>query len=300
MSTTRNDPILIPEPRWSGREQDLWPGAGMDGAFDMPGAAPDYGSLRGGWGQAGRCDVLKTIPLALHAQPIQALGASDAPDSRWYEVLLRLPGPCGRTRTPERFIAAAERCGAMPAIDRWVVRTSLCWLGDVGRDRGTRLSVNLSATSVERPGTVDFILRQLERSAVAPARACFELTETASIGDLGQARRTIAALRAEGCGFALDDFGSGAASFSYLKQFDADFLKIDAGFVRDLGHCELSRRIVSGLSELAVSLGMATIAEGVEERSMVADLVEAGVDFAQGFALGPVAALRELELGEPA
>lgn len=81
------------------------------------------------------------------------------------------------------------------------------------------------------------------------------------------------------------------------KQLDADFFQIDAGFVRGLGHCELSRRIVFGLPELAVGLGMTTIAESVEERSIVADLVGAGIDFAQGFALGPVAALQELEPG---
>ena len=128
---------------------------------------------------------------------------------------------------------------------------------------------------------------------VAP-KLCFELTETASIDRLSQARAFIEAVRALGCTVALDDFGSGLSSFAYLKNLPIDILKIDGMFVREIDRNPLDRAIVSAITDVARSQGKRTIAEWVESDAVKACLQEMGVDAVQGFAIHHPSPLREV------
>jgi EAL domain-containing protein (putative c-di-GMP-specific phosphodiesterase class I) len=121
---------------------------------------------------------------------------------------------------------------------------------------------------------------------VAPERICFEITETAAIGDLDAASHFIAALKVKGCRFALDDFGSGLSSFASLKTLPVDFLKIDGRYVKDMVDDPIDRAMVEAIQRIAQVMGMKTIAEWVEDEIVLERLKATGVDYAQGFALG--------------
>ena len=127
-----------------------------------------------------------------------------------------------------------------------------------------------------------------------PAKLCFELTETAAIGNMTRAREFIDEMRSRGCKIALDDFGSGMASFAYLKTLPVDVLKIDGVFVRDLANNEVDPVLVRSMCEVARSLGKTTVAEWVEDRALIDRLRELGVDQAQGYGIHEPCALSEL------
>jgi EAL domain-containing protein (putative c-di-GMP-specific phosphodiesterase class I) len=123
----------------------------------------------------------------------------------------------------------------------------------------------------------------LERFRVPPSSLCFEITETAAIANLSTARAFIHDLRKLGCAFALDDFGSGMSSFSYLKGLHVDYLKIDGAFVKDIVRDPVDRAIVHAINNVGHTLGIQTIAEYAESSEIIRILSQAGVEFAQGF-----------------
>jgi len=128
-----------------------------------------------------------------------------------------------------------------------------------------------------------FIRDQLERYHVSPKSLCFEITETTAIANLSAAREFIHDLRKLGCAFALDDFGSGMSSFSYLKSLRVDYLKIDGAFVKDIVHDTVDRAIVNAINIVGHTLGIKTIAEYAENNEIISLLTLIGVDSAQGF-----------------
>jgi EAL domain-containing protein (putative c-di-GMP-specific phosphodiesterase class I) len=176
----------------------------------------------------------------------------------------------------------------MPAIDRWVVRSTLRWLA--GRPAGPgpapHYNINLSGQSLSDDGFLAFLLAEIAASGVAPARLCFEITETTAVATLDSAMRFIRALKQRGCRFLLDDFGSGWSSFAYLKNLPVDFVKIDGSFVADMVHDALDRAMVSSINDIGHAMGIRTIAEFVEDRATLEALRAIGVDYAQGYALG--------------
>jgi diguanylate cyclase (GGDEF)-like protein/PAS domain S-box-containing protein len=215
--------------------------------------------------------------LVLHAQPILDLasGATSA-----YELLLRLQDEEG-SAFPNAFLGAAERRGLIHEIDRWVSARAI----DLIASHGVRLEVNLSARSVGDRELLSLVSQRLASTGIDPSLLVFEITETAAIHNMDEARRFAETLTALGCGFALDDFGVGFGSFSYLKHLPADYLKIDGDFIRS-PRSRTDELVVESIVHVARGLGKQTIAEWVGDEETVSLLRGYGVDFAQGFHTG--------------
>jgi EAL domain-containing protein (putative c-di-GMP-specific phosphodiesterase class I) len=185
-----------------------------------------------------------------------------------YELLLRLKDETGRIVSPNDFIAAAERYGITPAIDRWVIENSFRWLVSEADEREKLLmcSINLSGQSLGDDKFLPFVIDQFHRSGLDAKKICFEITETAAVASFSQANRFIQALKELGCKFALDDFGTGLSSFGYLKHFPVDFLKIDGSFVREILRDPIDREMVRSINEIGHLTGKQTIARVRRER----------------------------------
>ena len=202
-----------------------------------------------------------------------------------FEVLLRMRDVDGALIPADRLIPLAEAKGLIGIIDRWVLTSVLDWLNENG-DRLTHtrfVCVNLSGASLNDEHFVDDAFALLGRFPRAAQRLCLEITESVALHDLDNMRRFIDAARAVGCKVALDDFGAGYTSFSYLKELPADVLKIDGTFIRAVNLHPSNLAIVEAIVSLARSLGMRTIAEWAEDRDTVETLVEAGIDYIQGY-----------------
>jgi diguanylate cyclase (GGDEF)-like protein len=228
-------------------------------------------------------DAVETDRFRLYAQEIRDL-ASPLKHGRHLEVLIRMLGSDGTLVPPGAFIPAAERFDLMGRIDRWILRTVL-------RDHGARVmsspdlsvAVNLSANSLSDPMLWPFLERELAHSLVDPRRLVLEITETAMINNFAAAEQLVAEARAIGCRISLDDFGSGVSSFAYLKRFEVDSIKIDGAFVRNMNHSRYDKSIVRLIAQVAQELGVATIAECIEDVETVAALQAIGVQYGQGF-----------------
>lgn len=226
----------------------------------------------------------------------RALAGEGARGDR-YELLLRMVDERGEPVPPMAFLPAAERYQLMPALDRWVVEHALEFLERCygsGAQRLASASINLSAASVGDPKFLAFLERALARRRVAPQALCFEITETAAIANLACATRFISALRAIGCRFALDDFGAGMSSFAYLKNLPVDYLKIDGGFVKDMHREPIDAAMVEAIHRVGHVMGIATVAEFVENAQILERLRAIGVDYAQGYGIARPRPLDEL------
>src|SRR5271170_5725434 len=202
-----------------------------------------------------------------------------------YELLLRLRDEGGRIVSPNDFIAAAERYGIMPAIDRWVIENAFRWLVSDSdeRERLAMCSINLSGQSLGDDKFLPFVIDQFQKSGIDATKICFEITETAAVASFSQANRFIQALKELGCKFALDDFGTGLSSFGYLKHFPVDYLKIDGSFVKEILHDPIDREMVRSINEIGHLTGKQTIAEFAENQEIINMLQSLGVDYAQGY-----------------
>ena len=202
-----------------------------------------------------------------------------------YELLLRMRDENGTIISPELFIAAAERYGITPGIDRWVISHAFRWLVSEAdeRERLALCSINLSGQSLADEKFLPFVIDQFRTSGLSGNRICFEITETAAIASYSQANRFIHALQEIGCKFALDDFGTGLSSFGYLKHFPVNFLKIDGSFVKEILHDPIDREMVRSINEIGHLTGKQTIAEFAENTEIITMLRGMGVDYAQGY-----------------
>ena len=215
----------------------------------------------------------------LHAQEIRPLHGNRRCH---YEVLLRMQDEEGRLLSPGLFIHAAERFGLMGEVDRWVVRESFRRLAEMPY---IALSINLSGLSLQDEGFATFVHREMRAQAIDPSRVCFEITETAAISHLGRALAFMKEMKAQGFRFALDDFGAGMSSFSYLKNLPVDYLKIDGAFVRDIVADPIDRAFVEAINRIGQVMGMETIAEFVEDDAILRELNYIGVNYAQGYGI---------------
>lgn len=221
----------------------------------------------------------------LYYQSIRSLREGAAPEFR--EILLRMLDEEGNLVPPMAFIPAAERYTLMPTVDRWVMRTTLAWMKDrlASLPRDVHFAINLSGQTLSDEAFADFVEEQFTVYGVSPDRICFEITETAAIANLAHATRLMTRLREKGCGFALDDFGSGMSSFSYLKHLPVDSIKIDGSFVRDMLNDPMDHAMVEAMVRIGHVLGLRTVAEYVESEAIRDVLRELGMDYGQGYAV---------------
>jgi EAL domain-containing protein (putative c-di-GMP-specific phosphodiesterase class I) len=181
----------------------------------------------------------------------------------------------------------AERFGLIQAVDAWVVRNAIRLIADHARaGRELVLSVNLSSKSICDPNLASGIEEALDEAAIDAGRLIFELTETAAIGHIEQARAFATRLRRRGCQFALDDFGAGFGSFHYLTNFPFDYIKIDGGFIRELTSNAMDQLVVQAIVSIAQGLAKKTVAEFVGDQETSSQLRKLGVDCAQGYYIG--------------
>ncbi len=209
---------------------------------------------------------------------------------RNFECLLRLNDESGNLVNPGAFIPAAEHYNLMPALDRWVIDATFSYLdsitnGNGGTDGLGTCFINLSGVSLNEDSFFPFIHNQLRRHQLSPHTICFEITETAAISNLSRAVEFIKEIKGEGCKFALDDFGAGLSSFSYLRTIPVDFLKIDGRFVQNMMVDSMDSAIVAAINFIGDVAGVKTIAESVENKETQRKLQSIGVDYAQGYGI---------------
>ncbi len=184
---------------------------------------------------------------------------------------------------PGQFIPQAEKSGKILLIDRWIVARCIRLLQE--KPQMPPVAVNISGRSFDDPSLPDYIIGLLNKHQVDPARLLVEITETSAVSDMVDAQRFIDALRVAGCGVCLDDFGSGFASFAYLKHLAVDTVKIDGMFIRNLPQDHDNQVFVRGMLEVARGLGKTTVAECVEDQETLDLLRRMGVDKVQGYYL---------------
>ena len=222
--------------------------------------------------------------LSLYYQDIVAIGTEHG--GLHCELLIRMEDEHGKIIPAMEFIPAAERYGLMPTIDRWVIETALSNFDHL-HPQGPidTCTINLSGDTIDDPAFETFLLDALARHQVDPTRVCIEITETAAIRNMDRLLTFIPKLRATGCRLALDDFGAGMSSFSYLKNLQVDIIKIDGSFIKDLEHDTMSHSIVQAVTHIAHTMNMKVVAEWVQSQAVVDILVSLGVNYAQGFYL---------------
>ena len=235
---------------------------------------------------------LERDAFLLDAQPIVDVVTGEAVQ---YELLLRMRDDDGGIVRPNAFMHVAERYGLMRAIDEWVVRRAIA-LARARMEQGdpVTLAVNISGESVTDPAFLPMVVTELIDNPEVGNHLVFEITERTAVDDLEQAKRLIARLGEFGCRFALDDFGAGAGSFSYLKHLPVDYLKLDGEFTRGLPSDPADREIVGAVVQAARGLGKTVIAECVEDEEILDAVRSFGVELAQGLHVGRPARASEL------
>jgi diguanylate cyclase (GGDEF)-like protein/PAS domain S-box-containing protein len=206
-----------------------------------------------------------------------------------FEILLRMIDEEGKIVPPMAFLPAAQRYDLMPMIDRWVIKEALAYCaaryGSTGKTQLDTIAINISAAALMDTRFADYVHEHIIKSKLPAQRVCFEITETAAIMNLATAVTFMENLKAIGCRFALDDFGSGMSSFTYLKNLPVDYLKIDGSFVRDMLTDPIDCAMVEAINKIGHTMGLKTIAEFVENEAILGKLSEIGVDYAQGYGI---------------
>ncbi len=223
----------------------------------------------------------------LVCQDIRSL-SGDESTGRYFEVLLRLRDPdTNNLLSPMSFIPAAERFNLGVKIDCHVIDQLLTWMEANPQHAKTiaACSINLSGASMCDEYFSNYLHKRLKNSSFPANKIIFEITETSAMQNLANAQNLIFNLRQIGCRFALDDFGAGFCSFSYLQNLDVDMFKIDGSFVRNLETSELSKAVIRSITDIAHVLNKTTVAEHCESVKVIELLSELGVDKAQGYAI---------------
>jgi len=238
-------------------------------------------------------EAIEREEFSLRYQPIIATDIeSHEPDS--IEILLSLRDG-NELVPPGAFIPAAERYNLMNQIDFWVVESVFNWLRENAQqlDRIKACFINLSGQSIGWDKLRDFVLVQLAGQDIPAEKVCFEITETAAVANMSKAIAFMTDLKRCGCQFALDDFGSGMSSFSYLKTLPLDYLKIDGNFVRDMVSDPVDHAMVRSIHQVGHVMHMQTIAEFAETPEILDSLRNIGIDYAQGLAIAAPKPLAE-------
>lgn len=228
-------------------------------------------------------DAIANNKLSMVLQPVYALAGKPVPRA---EALSRWVHPALGSVSPETFIEVAEQTGLAGDFTRWSLNTALRHASESrAAGSGLLLSVNVQVGALAEPGFVEQLQAMLRFWNVPADSLVVEMTETALMADLAYGERQLRRLRDLGFGVAIDDFGIGYSSMSYLRRLPATELKIDRSFVMDMGSDPRVARLVVSMVELAHHLGLETVAEGVEDASTLAQLRAMGCDYAQGYYL---------------
>jgi len=237
-----------------------------------------------------RADLLEAIAnqrFQLLYQPIIALAEDATTMHTRAEVLLRMLDDQDDFITPGAFIPAATRYGLMNKIDCWVINKLFNEYSHIFvQNPNLVLNINLSAQSIVDNSMVELVISLFERSVILPKQICFEISETLLINNYTSAGLFIEKLGSLGCAFALDNFGSGLSSFSYLKNINVDFIKIDGDLIRDVCDDIVDRTMVESINTMAHLLGVRTIAECADNEQVIAEIIKLELDYAQGYYLG--------------
>jgi diguanylate cyclase (GGDEF)-like protein len=318
------DAVSAQRIEWEGRKIPLCLSVGVLDLADAEGSMTTTlklatqatrGARRGGCNKAMRANEAgpqeeseKTLESLMHLEHILENGAlrlrgqkiaftrDDDGAAHHYEVLLGILDDDGNAVDIGSFIAAAEAHRRMHLVDRWIIREAIEW---AGQNPGALaalggLAINLSGQSVTDPALVDFVRERLEDNDVPAARISFEVTETAAIARLDEARQVLLGLKALGCSSALDDFGTGLSSFEFLRELPVDYLKIDGSFVKGIANNPNDYAVVRSINEIGHFMGKRTIAEYVTDDAVLRCIDEIGVDLVQGFGIETPKSLDEL------
>ena len=231
-------------------------------------------------------DAIEQNRFVLYQQP--EVPISSEIDIKHIEILIRMKDEDGVLVKPDRFIPAAERYHLMPKIDRWVINNVFESMANnrINDNKNQIVSINLSGLTLADEDLLGYILTTRDRHGINLKEVCFEITETAAIGNLAKATQFMNELKKEGCQFALDDFGSGLSSFVYLKNMPVDYIKIDGAFVVNIVTDPIDRAMVEAITSLGRVMQIKIIAERVENEQTLDILREIGVDFVQGYHIG--------------
>lgn len=230
-------------------------------------------------------EALENHLFVLYFQPILNLSNHEI---QHYEVLIRMRDPkTNEVTLPGKFIEIAEEVGLIQSIDHYVLHHSIKKLAELQK-QGSKIkfAINLSGAVVDTPVLLPYLKKLIKRFDVDPTALIFEVTETVAVSNLYQAKLMMTAIKALGCRFSLDDFGVGFASFNYMRELPIDIIKIDGIFIKNLDINADDQLFVKALIDVAKGLGRKTIAEFVENETILNILQEYGVDFAQGFYIG--------------
>jgi diguanylate cyclase (GGDEF)-like protein len=226
--------------------------------------------------------ALEQGTLVLYGQPAMSLSPAAKAGPDYMEVLLRMQSGDG-LHTPEQFLLAAERYGQIAAVDRFVLNELLSKLRRLPSHVPLLVAFNLSARNLVDNDFISEMIARLRQQDFPCEQLCVELTETAAIAQLAQARRGMARLRELGLALVLDDFGSGYSSYQYLKHLPVDVVKVDGAFIRDIARAPEDLALARSINEIAHLLGKRTVAEHVEDEATLELVRDIGFDYAQGY-----------------
>jgi diguanylate cyclase (GGDEF)-like protein/PAS domain S-box-containing protein len=230
--------------------------------------------------------AIETSQFELYYQTISPLSNDDNIDHKLHiELLIRLRNEHNEIISPIVFLPAAERYHLSSSIDKWVVERAFSMLNEIKNNALMieQCSINLSGTSIGNADFLNFLLEKVDEFQIQPNNICFEITETAIISNLSAAKIFIQQLRNKGFKFALDDFGTGLSSYEYLKELPVDKLKIDGVFIKGIDKDPINFAMVKSINEIGHVMGLETIAEFVETKSILDTLKNIQVDYVQGY-----------------
>ena len=240
-------------------------------------------------------EAIELNHFELFFQPIRPLQQQE---SGWhYEILLRYRDPQTlEWIAPGQFLVAAERYGFLPALDRWTLSTLCSWLACNPEHCAQlrQVNINVAAPSLLDQSYHDLLDEMIETHQLPAERMCIEVTEMVALGELGASSQWIARLRERGLKIALDDFGSGFASYAYLRKLPLDLLKIDGSFISNIENDPINQTMVRSMVQISSKLGLQTVAEFVESQQSLSCLQQLGIDYAQGYFIGHPQPLSQL------
>lgn len=240
-------------------------------------------SLDMGWSRRIK-EAIENDRFVLARQPIVNTATREIES---HEILIRMLDDRNELIMPSGFLSAAERFGLSADIDKWVIQHAIDDLSRMHKASShLRYAINLSGSTLTTPGICELIEDRIKANGLDPSSLTFEVTETVAISDMAAAEIFLSRLRSMGCHTALDDFGSGMASFAYLKDLPISSVKIDGRFVKNLDASPIDQAMVKAMNEIAHALNKKTIAEFVENEDSFKMLAAFGIDYAQGYFLG--------------